>query len=227
MRPIPDRLVTELTAHRTLALRDALAKDPDIAFVAALHVLCLKTVLSLRARTPAWRSSRRAPCFGAQAPGLADTPSAQGDRRPARRLGRAAAQGAGRRCGTCSWLSTTTAVRRCSRTASALTRQRRVRDLQSAPEGDRPCRSARPSGRPRHGGSRLASDGRELSRPRHERRASSRRCAKRRATRPAERIRLLKKAEMAKAAEELLTGSGWLPEPLRTPGQIFAPGHRT
>ena len=40
----------------------------------------------------------------------------------------------------------------------------------------------------------------------------------------AEHIRLLKKAEMAKAAEELLTGSGWLPEPLRTPGQIFTPG---
>ena len=42
VRPIPDRLVTELTAHRTLALRDALAKDPDIAFVAALHALCLR-----------------------------------------------------------------------------------------------------------------------------------------------------------------------------------------
>jgi ParB family chromosome partitioning protein len=42
MRPIPDRLVTELTAHRTLALRNALANDPDVAFVVALHVLCLK-----------------------------------------------------------------------------------------------------------------------------------------------------------------------------------------
>ena len=40
----------------------------------------------------------------------------------------------------------------------------------------------------------------------------------------AERIRSLKKAEMAKAAEELLIGTGWLPEPLRTPGQTFAPG---
>ena len=29
---------------------------------------------------------------------------------------------------------------------------------------------------------------------------------------------------MVKAAEELLTGTGWLPEPLRTPGQTFAPG---
>ncbi len=29
---------------------------------------------------------------------------------------------------------------------------------------------------------------------------------------------------MAKAAEDLLIGAGWLPEPLRTPGQTFAPG---
>ncbi|MGA7453595.1 MAG: DNA-binding protein, partial [Rhodoplanes sp.] len=40
----------------------------------------------------------------------------------------------------------------------------------------------------------------------------------------AERIRPFKKADMAKAAEELLTGTSWLPEPLRTPGQTFAPG---
>jgi ParB family chromosome partitioning protein len=40
----------------------------------------------------------------------------------------------------------------------------------------------------------------------------------------AERVRPLKKAEMAKAAEDLLIGTGWLPEPLRTPGQTFAPG---
>ena len=29
---------------------------------------------------------------------------------------------------------------------------------------------------------------------------------------------------MAAAAEELLAGSGWLPEPLRTPGHSFTPG---
>jgi ParB family chromosome partitioning protein len=29
---------------------------------------------------------------------------------------------------------------------------------------------------------------------------------------------------MAKAAGDLLIGTGWLPEPLRTPGQTFAPG---
>ena len=37
IKPLSDRLVMELTAHRTLALRDALAGDPDIAFIAVLH----------------------------------------------------------------------------------------------------------------------------------------------------------------------------------------------
>ena len=41
IRPLSDRLVTELTAHRTLALRDAVANDPHIAFLAVLHALCL------------------------------------------------------------------------------------------------------------------------------------------------------------------------------------------
>jgi ParB family chromosome partitioning protein len=41
-RPLSDRLMTELTAHRTLALREAIANDPDTAYLAILHVLCLK-----------------------------------------------------------------------------------------------------------------------------------------------------------------------------------------
>ena len=40
-RPLPDRLLIELTEWRTLALRDALAQHADIAFIAALHTLCL------------------------------------------------------------------------------------------------------------------------------------------------------------------------------------------
>jgi ParB family chromosome partitioning protein len=36
-RSLPDRLITELTAHRTLALRDALAESPAITFQAVLH----------------------------------------------------------------------------------------------------------------------------------------------------------------------------------------------
>ncbi|SCB52543.1 hypothetical protein GA0061099_103417 [Bradyrhizobium yuanmingense] len=36
-KPLPKRLITELTAHRTLALRDTLAENPEIAFQAVLH----------------------------------------------------------------------------------------------------------------------------------------------------------------------------------------------
>jgi ParB family chromosome partitioning protein len=41
VRPLPDRLVAELTAHRTLALRDAVACHPRVAMTALLHKLCV------------------------------------------------------------------------------------------------------------------------------------------------------------------------------------------
>jgi ParB family chromosome partitioning protein len=41
MKPLPDRLVSELTAHRTLALQDAVASHPRVAMTALLHKLCL------------------------------------------------------------------------------------------------------------------------------------------------------------------------------------------
>ena len=42
IKPLPDRLVYDLTAQRTLALRNALAGDVDVAFVAALHAFVLQ-----------------------------------------------------------------------------------------------------------------------------------------------------------------------------------------
>ncbi|MEF3045758.1 ParB/RepB/Spo0J family partition protein [Pseudotabrizicola sp. L79] len=39
IKPLPERLVIELTAHRTLALRDAVANNPRIAMTALLHKL--------------------------------------------------------------------------------------------------------------------------------------------------------------------------------------------
>ncbi len=39
IRPLPDRLLTELTAWRTLALRDAFASNPHIALTELLHTL--------------------------------------------------------------------------------------------------------------------------------------------------------------------------------------------
>jgi len=43
IKPLPDRLITELTAHRTLALRNALANEPAVAFQAVLHNFVLAT----------------------------------------------------------------------------------------------------------------------------------------------------------------------------------------
>ena len=43
VKPLPDRLVSELTAYRTLALRDAVANNPHVAMTALLHKLCLDT----------------------------------------------------------------------------------------------------------------------------------------------------------------------------------------
>ncbi|WP_336972206.1 ParB/RepB/Spo0J family partition protein [Sphingobium aromaticiconvertens] len=39
IKPLPDRLVSELTAHRTLALQDAVASSPHVAMTALLHRL--------------------------------------------------------------------------------------------------------------------------------------------------------------------------------------------
>ncbi|MEM7710755.1 MAG: ParB/RepB/Spo0J family partition protein, partial [Pseudomonadota bacterium] len=76
IKPLPDRLVAELTAHRTLALRNALAGDPDLAFRAALHAMCLKLFYRYAPDTCLEIDAKSAG-FGAQAPGLAESASAQ------------------------------------------------------------------------------------------------------------------------------------------------------
>ncbi|MEW6629132.1 MAG: ParB/RepB/Spo0J family partition protein [Pseudomonadota bacterium] len=43
LKPLPDRLVAELTAWRTLALQDAFAQEPATAFAAVLHAFVLST----------------------------------------------------------------------------------------------------------------------------------------------------------------------------------------
>ena len=42
LAPLPERLVLELTAHRTVGLRDALAGAPDLALVAVVHAMALR-----------------------------------------------------------------------------------------------------------------------------------------------------------------------------------------
>ncbi len=76
IKPLSERLVIELTAHRTLALRDALANDPGTAFTAVLHALCLGAFYRMTFGTCLEISAKSA-SFSVQAPGLADSASAQ------------------------------------------------------------------------------------------------------------------------------------------------------
>ena len=72
LKPLSDRLVMELTAHRTLALRDALANDPQTAFLAALHAMALRLFYHYPLDSCVEITPHSAG-FGAQAPGLGDT----------------------------------------------------------------------------------------------------------------------------------------------------------
>ncbi|MBB4427928.1 ParB family chromosome partitioning protein [Bradyrhizobium sp. CIR48] len=76
-RPLPDRLITELTAHRTLALRDALAENPAIAFQAVLHNFVLTAFYRFASSASCLEIGLRTPNFPAQAPGLRESVSAK------------------------------------------------------------------------------------------------------------------------------------------------------
>jgi ParB family transcriptional regulator, chromosome partitioning protein len=76
IRPLPDRLVSELTAERTLALRNALAQAPDTAFIALLHALCQSTFSSHSASGCVEITAKHA-YFGNAAPDLREHHSAK------------------------------------------------------------------------------------------------------------------------------------------------------
>lgn len=76
VRPLPDRLITELTAHRTLALRDAVANNPRVAMTALLHKL-VSDVFGRRSATGALEAHIRQVAFPAQSQELNDSLSAR------------------------------------------------------------------------------------------------------------------------------------------------------
>ena len=77
VRPLPDRLVMELTAHRTLALRDAVANNPHVALTALLHKLVVDTFQRTATSGGCLEASVRHVFFPVQAADLKDSPSAR------------------------------------------------------------------------------------------------------------------------------------------------------
>lgn len=76
IRPLPERLMAELTAHRTLALRDAVASHPQVALTALLHKLVLDA-FHFRSGAGCLEASVREVRFSTQAEDLNDSACAR------------------------------------------------------------------------------------------------------------------------------------------------------
>ena len=70
-KPLSDSLICELTVHRTMALRDALAGDPQLAMLACLHAMVLQLFYHY-GQDSCVEISPRSTQFGSQAPNLGE-----------------------------------------------------------------------------------------------------------------------------------------------------------
>jgi ParB family chromosome partitioning protein len=222
MSSISDRLMTELTAHRTLGLRQALGQQPDVAFIAALHALTLK-VFYRYGSDSCLELDLKTAGFGTSVPGLNDNPPAIAIRKWHESWKKAlpkepadlweALQGwDGDSRSTLfahvvslsvnavheAWNRRPRALAHADRLAQAV-------DLDMTAAGWRPTVDA------------------FLGRVTKARILQA--VAEAKGQRAADRIEHLKKGEMAAKAETLLADTGWLPEPLRTPGRGQVDAH--
>jgi len=225
LRPLPDRLVTELTTHRTLALRDAVATSPQIAFVAVLHALVLDSFYTYASENSCMQVSVRGAGLGVHAPGLNDSMSAKSiDQRHegwSKRLPDAPAD---------LW---ETLIAFDSDEQAALFAHCAAFGINAVWEPANRYNEGRVSARSVAGriahshilaraanldmvaAGWTATIGNYLGRVTKPRILSA--VEEARGEAAAGRLAGLKKPEMAEAAEGLLAGSGWLAEPLRTP----------
>jgi ParB family chromosome partitioning protein len=216
LSPLSDRLMAELTAHRTLGLRQALGERPDVAFLAALHALTLKTFYHYGSDS-CLELDLKSVSFAAQSPGLNDSASVQAihvrHESWAKALPKESADlwaalrdwDGDSRAGLLahivslsvnavheSWNRRPRALAHADHLAQAV-------DLDMAAAGWTPTVDN------------------FLGRVTKARILQA--VAEAKGQRAADRIEHLKKGEMAAEAETLLANTGWLPEPLRTPGQ--------
>jgi ParB family transcriptional regulator, chromosome partitioning protein len=219
VKPIPDRLMTELTAYRTLALRDALAQDPDVAHLAALHAFCLRLFYRYALETCV-EVEVKSYVFGSQAPGLNDTAiaktvderhrrwSEQLPREPGDLWDALVAFDADSRDALfahCVAMSVNAVHEPWNRRPRALAHADRIAEAISL---DVAAAGWSPTVENYLGRVTKA----RILHAVHEAKGEQ----------AAQHLDHLKKGEMAERAQELLEGSGWLPEPLRTPNRPLA-----
>ncbi|MBZ9726339.1 ParB/RepB/Spo0J family partition protein [Mesorhizobium sp. CO1-1-11] len=215
LSPISDRLMTELTAHRTLGLRDALGDHPGVAFRAALHALTLKVFYQYGSDS-CLELDLKTVSFGAQAPGLNDSVSAEAIRARHESWTKALPKDSADLWDTLrDWDSDSRAalfahVVSLSVNAVYEAWNRRPRALAHADQvADAVDLDMSARWKP--------NVDTFLGRVTKARILQA--VAEAKGQRAADRIAHLKKGDMATEATTLLNGTGWLPEPLRTPGR--------
>jgi ParB family chromosome partitioning protein len=214
LSPISDRLMTELTSHRILGLRQALGERPDVAFLAALHALTLKVFYHYGSDS-CLELDLKSVSFNAQAPGLNDSASAEAIRVRhegwAKTLPKESADlwealqewdgdsqdGLFAHVVSLSVNAVHEAWNRRPRAFVHADRLAQAVDLDMAAVGWKPTVDN------------------FLGRVTKARILQA--VAQAKDQRAADRIEHLKKVDMASEAETLLADTGWLPEPLRTP----------
>jgi ParB family chromosome partitioning protein len=215
IRPLSDRLISELTAHRTLALREAVANDPDAAFLAMLHTLTLKLFYRFGLDS-CLEVEAKSVLFGTQIEGLGDMPyataidgrhgtwAAQLPKETADLWDVLAGLDSDSRQALfahCVGLIINATCQPYDRRPKAIAHAGRLAEavqLDMAAAGWRPTVAG------------------YLGRVTKAQILEAVREAK--GEQAAQLIEDLKKADMAREAERLLEGTGWLPEPLRLPG---------
>ena len=213
IRPLSDRLVMELTAHRTLALRDAVAGDPDVAFLAVLHALCLSSFYAY-AVDSCLGITARSSGFTAQAPGLKDTASAKAIEGRHAQWNDQLPEDAGQLWSTLTAFdgdSRAALFAHCASLTVNVTKEPHNRQPGVAAHGDALAHAA---GLDMVAAGWSATAENYLGRVSKPRILEAVREAK--GERAAQLIDHLKKGDMAREAERLLENTGWLPEPLRS-----------
>ena len=220
LQPLPDRLLSELTAFRTLALRDAVGADPATAYLAVLHVLCLKLFYRYGSDS-CLEIEAKSVSFGGLAPGLGDTPPAArvdvrhrawAEQLPAESQDLWDAlqsfDGDSREAlfAHCVSLTLNAVHEAWNRRPRAIAHADRIAEAVSL---DMVAAGWTPTTESYFG---RVTKARILAAVREAKGETA-----------ARRIEHLKKPDMAVHAEQLLVGAGWLPESLRTPGWTASP----
>lgn len=220
-RPLPDRLVLELTAHRTLALRDALASNPRVALTALLQRLVHETTTG-GPRGGCLEISARTAGFAAQAPDLAASSVAQS---VAARLAHWKATAPEEDDTLWAWIEDLSDCERMNLLAHCVSQTLNAVSERANPYGgaitaDGVSRRLKNADRIAAAtGLDMAAAGWKPTVDNYLGRVTKHRILaavrEARGESAAQLIDHLKKADMAKEAERLLEGSNWLPEALR------------